>query len=52
MTSTRSNNSQKNQLFHEYGADPDNATLFLILVRRREIELISDGIKIIERKVE
>ena len=38
------------QLFQEYGAedDPDNARLFLILIRRREIELISDGIKSIE----
>ena len=41
----------KIQLFHEYGTDPDNARLFLILIRRREIELISDGNKIIEVKI-
>ena len=41
---------KKIQLFLEYGgeADPDNARLFLILIRRREIELISDGNKLIE----
>ena len=38
-------------LFQEYGTDPDNARWFLILVRRREIELISDGNKLIEVKV-
>ena len=42
---------KKIQLFHEYGTDPDNARLFLILIRRREIELISDGNKLIEVKV-
>ena len=42
---------KKIQLFHEYGTDPDNARLFLILVRRREIELISDGNILIEVKV-
>ena len=36
---------KKIQLFLEYGADPDNARFFLILIRRREIELISDGNK-------
>ena len=39
------------QLFQEYGADPDNAKLFLIIVRRREIELLSDGNKLAEVKV-
>ena len=41
---------KKIQLFQEYGGedDPDNARLFLILIRRREIELISDGNKLIE----
>ena len=39
---------KKIQLFHEYGTDPDNARLFLILIRRREVELISDGNKLIE----
>ena len=38
----------KIQLFHEYGTDPDNGRLFLILIRRREIELISDGNNLIE----
>ena len=42
---------KKIQLFHEYGSDPDNARLFIILIRRREIELISDGNKLIEVKV-
>ena len=42
---------KKIQLFHEYGINPDNARLFLILIRRREIELISDGNKLIEVKV-
>ena len=41
---------KKIQLFQEYGGedDPDNARLFLILIRRREIELISDANKLIE----
>ena len=34
---------KKIQLFEEYGTDPDNARLLLILIRHREIELISDG---------
>ena len=42
---------KKIQLFLEYGAGPDNARFFLILIRRREIELISDGNKLIEIKV-
>ena len=42
---------KKIQLFHEHGTDLDNARLFLILIRRREIELISDGNKLIEGKV-
>ena len=36
------------QLLDEYNANPDNARLFLIIIRRREIELISDGTKLIE----
>ena len=39
------------QLFLEYGGDPENARFFLILIRRREIELISDGNKLIEVRV-
>ena len=42
---------KKIQLFHEYGTDPNNARLFKILIRRREIDLISDGNKLIEVKV-
>ena len=42
---------KKIQIFHEYGTNPDNGRLFLILIRRREIELISDGNKLIEIKV-
>ena len=42
---------KKIQLFQEYGTDPDNAGLFLILIRRREKELISDGNKLIEVKL-
>ena len=38
-------------LLQEYGADPDNTRLFLILFRRREIELRGDGNKLIEVKV-
>ena len=41
---------KKTQLFLEYGADPENASFFLIFFRRREIELISDGNKLIEIK--
>ena len=39
------------QLPQEYATDPDNARLFEILIRRREIELISDRNKLIEVKV-
>ena len=42
---------KKIQLFQEYGTDPDNARLFLILIRHREIELIPDSDKLIEVKV-
>ena len=42
---------KKFQLFLEYGADLDSARFFLILIIRREIELISDGNKLIEVKV-
>ena len=43
--------AKKIQLFMEYGGDPDNARFFLILNRRREIEMVSDGNKLIEVKV-
>ena len=42
---------KKIQLFQEYGADPDNSRLFLLLIRRRKTELISNGNKRIEIKV-
>ena len=42
---------KKIQLFLEYGADPENARFFLILIRRRKVELISDGNKLIEIKI-
>ena len=42
---------KKIQLFLEYGADPENASFFPITIRRREIELLSDGNKIIEIKI-
>ena len=42
---------KKIQVFQEYRAAPGNARLFVILIRRREIEFISDGNKLIEVKV-
>ena len=42
---------KKIQLFLEFGDDPDNARFFLILIRRRETELISGGNKLIEIKI-
>ena len=42
---------KKIQLLQEYSTDPDNARLFSKLIRRREIELISDGNKLFEVKV-
>ena len=42
---------KKMQLFEEYRADRGNAQLFIILIRRREIEMISNGNKLIEVKV-
>ena len=42
---------KKTQLFLEYNADPENARFSLILIRRAEIELISDGNKLIEVKI-
>ena len=42
---------KKIQLFEEYRAVPNNARLYVILIRRREIELILDGNKLIEVKV-
>ena len=42
---------KKVQLFQEYSADPENANFYLIVIRGREVELISDGNKFIEVKV-
>ena len=42
---------EKFRLFQEYDADPENARLLLILLRRRAVELISDGNKLVEVKV-
>ena len=42
---------KKTQLFEEYRAPPAYAKSFIILIRRREIEMISDGNKLIEVKV-
>ena len=42
---------KKIQLFEEYRAAPANAKLFIKLIRRREIEMISDGNKLIEVKI-
>ena len=42
---------QKIQLFEEYRAGPANARLYVILIRRREIEFFSDVNKLIEVKV-
>ena len=42
---------KKNKLFQEHRGDPDNARMILILITRREIELISDGNKLIEVRV-
>ena len=39
---------KKIQLFLEDGADTENARFYLILTRRREMELISVGNKFIE----
>ena len=36
--------SKRIQLLQEYGADPNHARLFLILIKRRENDLISDEI--------
>ena len=41
---------KKFQLFQDYSVDPENANFYLIIIRRREKELISDGKKLIETK--
>ena len=42
---------KKIQLFEIFSEDPPNERLFIILVRHRQIEMVSDGNKIIEVKV-
>ena len=42
---------KKIHLFEEYRAAAANAKLYVILIRRREIEMISDRNKLIEVKV-
>ena len=46
-------NPTKTQLFKEYRNDPvyPNIRIFVILIRHRQIKMISDGDKIIEFKV-
>ena len=42
---------KKLQIFEEFSEDPANERLFLILIRHRQVEMISDGNKIVEVKV-
>ena len=42
---------KRTQLFEEFSEDPANERLFIILVRQRQVEMISDGNKIIEVKL-
>ena len=42
---------KKIQIFEEFSEDPANERLFLIMIRHRQVEMISDGNKIIEVKV-
>ena len=42
---------KKFQLLEEFSEEPANERLFLILVRHRQVEMISDGDKIVEVKV-
>ena len=44
-------NPKKIQLFEEYRADPANARLFMVLIRHREIMMISDGMKIVSANI-
>ena len=50
-TSTRLYNTKKSQQFQEYGTNPNNVRLFLILITRREIEFVSNGNRLIEVRV-
>ena len=42
---------EKTQFFKEYRVVPASARLFVILIRRRELEMISDANKLMENKV-
>ena len=42
---------KKIQLFEEFSEDPNVERLFIVLIRHRQIEMITDGNKIIEVKV-
>ena len=42
---------KKIQLFEEYRADPANARIFIILIRRRKIKMISDGNKLLVKVI-
>ena len=42
---------KKIQLFVEFSEDPNTERLFIILIRHRRVEMVSDGNKIIEVKV-
>ena len=42
---------KKMQLFEDFSEDPANERLFIILIRHRKVEMISDGNKIIEVKL-
>ena len=44
-------NPKKIQLFEEYRADPANARLFMVLIRHRELVMISDGNKIVSANI-
>ena len=44
-------NPKKIQLFEEYRANPANARLFMVLIRHREIMMISDGMKIVSANI-
>ena len=42
---------KKIQLFEEYSGNPNKARLFIIIIRNRELNMISDGTKITEIQV-
>ena len=42
---------KKKQFFEEYRSAPDNARLFVIAIRRKELEYISDRNKLTEVRV-